>query len=203
MKAPLAAPGSVLASFEPPRPLEAIRSTIVLSGIAVLRERGLFEGYAARLDPAWTETLLSAIAGQWLPTAAAMAHFGAVDGLDLGSEAAYAIGAASAKRFGATLWGTLVRIATAAGADPWIVLGSYHRMFGRSFRGGGFAVRKLGPKEATIELSSVPVCRYAYFRDALRGAHETLLGFFSSAVVVREEPQSAHADGVTMRASWV
>jgi hypothetical protein len=187
-----------------PTPFESIRSTVVISGIAVLRSRGLFDAYAARLVPAARDVIVSSVAGTWLPVDAGMAHFAAIDELDLGPEASYEIGAASGKRFGATVWGTLVRVATAAGgADPWVVLGAYDRLFVRSFQGGGFVVRQLGPKDATVEIQGVPFSRYAYFRNAFRGAHAGPLGLFSTTVYVREVPGTIRTNGFTVRISWV
>ena len=190
--------------LQPPTPFESIRSTVVVSGIAVLRSRSLFEAYEARLESAMRDVLVSAVAGTWLPVDAGMQHFAALDALDLGADVSYEIGAASGKRFGSTVWGTLVRVAMAAGgANPWVVLSAYDRMFGRGFRGGGFAVWQLGPKEAAVELQGVPFCRYAYFRDAFRGAHSSLLELFSSTVYVREVPDTARPSGFTVRISWV
>lgn len=186
-----------------PTPVLHMRSTVVISGISVVRGLGFFDRYAAHLAPTARPLILEAIAGTWLPAAVVMEHFAAIDALGLTSEEAFDIGAASGKRFGATLWGTLVRVAKAAGADPWIALRSYDRIFGRTIDGGGFVVRELGPKDATIEILSVPFARYAYFRGACRGAHHTLVGFFASAIHVRELPRSSHPNGFVMRISWV
>jgi hypothetical protein len=180
-----------------------MRSTVVISGVAVARSRGLFDRYVAQLEPHARQPILEAIAGTWLPTAVAMEHFAALDALGLTAEEAFEIGAASGQRFGATLWGTLVRVAKAAGADPWIALRSYDRIFGRTIDGGGFVVTELGPKDATIEILSVPFSRHAYFRGACRGAHATLVRFFAGTTFVRELPRSAHPNGFTMRMSWV
>ena len=194
---------SEVVSERPASPLQHMRSTVVVSGVAIMRDRGLFDRYSARLPAGAREAILGALAGTWLPTAVVTEHFAAIDSLGLSTEQAHAIGASSGARFGKTLWGTLVRVAKAAGADPWVPLRSYERIFGRANDGGGFVVRKFGPKEATIELRSVPFARFAYFRGACCGAHATLIGFLATSSHVREVPRSAHPDGFTMRASWV
>ena len=186
-----------------PTPVRAMRSTVVISGVAIMRARGLFDRYVEHLGPSARPAILEAIAGTWLPVAFALEHFGAIDALGLTSEEAYEIGASSGQRFGATLWGTLVRVAKTAGAEPWLALRSYERIFCRAVDGGGFVVREVGPKEATIELLSVPFARYPYFRGATRGAHSTLVRFFANKAYVREVPGSVHTHGFKMSLSWV
>ncbi len=180
-----------------------MRSTVIVSGVSLLRARGLFNRYAAHLGHGARQAILEALAGTWLPTPVVMEHFAAIDSLGLTPQEGFDIGATSGRRFGTTLWGTLVRVAKAAGADPWIPLRSYNRIFCRAVDGGGFTVRELGPKEATIELLAVPFTRYDYFRHASCGAHATLVEFLADTAVVREAPRSAHPNGFVMRLSWV
>jgi hypothetical protein len=187
----------------PPTPVLHMRSTVIVSGVNLLRSRGLFDRYVSHLGHDARQAILEALAGTWLPTPIVMEHFAAIDALGLRPEEAFDIGATSGRRFGTTLWGTLVRVAKAAGADPWIPLRSYDRIFGRAVDGGGFTVRQLGPKEATIELASVPFARHDYFRHAACGAHATLIEFLAERAFVRELPRSSHPNGFVMRASWV
>jgi hypothetical protein len=194
---------SLVICQRPSSPLAHLRSTVILSGVSIVRARGLYDRYAAHLEPSVRQAIEEAIAGTWLPTTVAMGHFAAIDSLGLSTDEAFEIGASSGERFGATLWGTLVRVAKASGADPWVALRSYHRIFGRAVDGGAFVVRELGPKDATIELLSVPFSRHAYFRGACRGAHARLFGFLAAKIYVREVPRSAHDNGFIMRISWV
>ena len=187
-----------------PRPLRALRSTVVVSGIAVFRARGIFDAYSANLAPGAREALLSTVAGTWLPVDLADAHFAAVDALHLGTEQNFDIGATSARRFGETLWGTALKMVRATGAiDPWRIFGPYDRLWNRSFDGGGVVVTRAGPKEAFVEIRAIPFSRYAYFRDALRGTHQSLLSLFAHALYVREVPRRTTHEGFTMRISWV
>ena len=184
-------------------PLTHVRSTILVSGIAELRARSLFDAYMARLEPGTRDAIATMVAGVWVPVHLATKHFEAADGLGLSGEEAFDVGAAAGRRFQQTLWGTLVRVAVNAGADPWIILDSYDRLWPRGFDGGGFVVTQVGPKEATIELLSVPFSRFAYFRDAFRGVNGAGLGLFASTLYVREIPRRAHPNGFVVRASWV
>jgi hypothetical protein len=186
-----------------PTPLMRVRSTILVSGLAELRTRGLYDAYLTLLDPAVHDAVREMVAGVWVPTAIAMKHFEAVDGLAMTAEESFAVGAGAGRRFQATLWGTLVRVAVAAGADPWIVLEAYDRLWGRGFDGGGFVVSQEGPKEATIELRSIPFCRFAYFRHAFRGVNSSGMGLFTDTLYVREVPRRAHPNGFSIRVAWV
>ncbi|MGH7297457.1 MAG: hypothetical protein ACRELB_21150 [Polyangiaceae bacterium] len=183
-------------------PLRRVRSTVIISGLSELRARGHYERYLAGLEPAMREAIVAAIAGTWLPVEVATAHFGGVDALGLGADESFDIGAASARRFQQTLWGTLIRVAIAGGADPWLILGAYDRLWARVFDGGGFRVQQIGPKDATIEIRAVPLCRFAYFRDALRGVNTSGLGILARSLYVRELPHRTNATGMCLRASW-
>ena len=194
---------SEIVAAREPTALKAIRSTVVVSGIAVFKARGIFDAYCANLAPKARDVLLTTVAGSWLPVDLALAHFAAVDGIGLTSEQSFDIGATSARRFGETLWGTAVRMTRAAGVDPWNIFAIYDRLWKRSFDGGGFTVTRGGPKEAFVDIRSVPFARYAYFRDALRGTHQALLGLWARTIYVREVRSRTHADGFSMRISWV
>ena len=61
----------------------SFRSTWLTSSLVSLRERGHYDAYLKEIDPAWRETVLSAVPGVWLPMGAAMAHYGACDRLEM------------------------------------------------------------------------------------------------------------------------
>ena len=71
-----------------PTPARHIRSTLIVSGVAMLRARGLFDAYFAHLGPAAHEAILGALVGKWLPLSVAMDHFAAIDALGMSAEAA-------------------------------------------------------------------------------------------------------------------
>jgi hypothetical protein len=180
-----------------------VRSTLICSGLTELRQRGLFDAYVARLSPGPREIILTSVAGLWLPTDVALDHFRAVDALGLSAEQAFEIGAGSGKRIQQSVLSTLVRLAAGAGANPWTVFQNYERLWGRIFDGGTFHIDRHGPKEAVIEYANLPPCRYAYFRNAFRGANDAGLRLFSHALYVRELVGRATDEGMTLRVSWV
>jgi hypothetical protein len=188
---------------EEPLGLCRVRSTLLCSGIAELRGRGLFEAYAARLEPSARDVLVNAIAGVWLSIDVAMQHFAAIDSLGLTPAEAFEIGAASGKRVQQSVLQTLVRLASGAGANPWTVFQIYGRLWPRLMDGGGFTISRLGPKDAVLEYRRMPPCRFAYFRHAFRGVNHAGVGLFATSVYVNEAPRGANPDGMRLHCSWV
>jgi hypothetical protein len=196
---------TVLAHPRPPahaRPPANVRSTLLCSGIAVLRSRGLFESYAEKLDETAREPIVNIIAGVWMPLAIGMAHFQAVDALGLSADDAFAIGASSGRRIHATLLHTLVRMATGAGASPWTVFENYGRLWSRIFDGGRIQISKVGPKDALLEFSVFPPARFAYFRNAFRGVNHAGISLFVNTLYVRELVNRRKPDEFALRISW-
>ncbi|GAC1558770.1 MAG: hypothetical protein NVS3B10_17820 [Polyangiales bacterium] len=178
------------------------RSTLLCSGIAELRARGHFENYAAALEPAARDEILTMIAGVWMPMRIAMAHFQAVETLGLSDEEAFDIGGSSGRRIHATLLHTLIRLATSAGASPWTVFQNYGRMWARIFDGGRIVITRVAPKDALVEISCCPPARFHYYRNAFRGANHSGLALFARTVFVRELPSRRGHDEFALRVSW-
>jgi hypothetical protein len=173
------------------------------SGISEFRARGIFERYAAELAPAAREAMLSAVPGVWLPMDIAMAHFAAVDALGLPPEEAFSIGAASGQRSHGSNLQTSMRLAAGALATPWTVFEMLERLWGRSWDGGAFIATRIGPKDAVLELSAMPPCEFAYFRNAFRGAVWRAVTFCAKTAYASELPSRSSATGVSFRLSWV
>jgi hypothetical protein len=185
-----------------PIALRRVRSTLICSGIAEFRARGLFDAYAAKLDPPARDVLVNAIAGVWLSADIAMKHFGAIDSLGLTPTEAFEIGASSSRRVQQSVLQTVVHLASGAGATPWTVLQVYERLWPRIMDGGAFTISRAGPKDAVIEYRMVPPCRFPYFRNAFRGVNHAALGLFTTTVYVNEMPKRSSADGMAFHCAW-
>jgi len=183
-------------------PLRRVRSTLICSGIVELRERGLFDTYAATLEGEAREVLVNSIAGIWLPVDIAMKHYAAVDSLGLTEADAFQIGSAAGRRIQESALQTLVRLAAGAGTTPWTVFQVYESLWKRIMDGGGFAVSRVGPKDALIEYRGMPPCQFSYFREAFRGANHSGIGLFAKTVYVHELPKRRSASGMVLQCSW-
>jgi hypothetical protein len=183
-------------------PVRAVRSTLVTSGLVVLRERQLFERYAQALPPHHRETMQSLVAGTWLPTDFMLAHYAAWDSLDLSSEDIRVIGGKVASRVSENLLLAARYIAAGAGVTPWTALAQCGRFWTRAFDGGGIRVERHGPKDATVTVVEIPFARSAYFRGSMLAIHENVLGLLVSKMYVRLLPASVAASSFALRLAW-
>jgi hypothetical protein len=199
--------GEVVVEFPPAgtqtTPVTRVRSTLVTSSITALRARGLFDAYASHLASSDREALVTMIAGNWIPVALALKHYGACEALALTHDEAQAMGLDVATRVHASVLNTVRRLATGAGVTPWTVIGHYNRLWTRLFDGGAYHIIKTGPKDAVLELFEVPLVELSYFRSAFCGVNQAGLNLFSSKVVVRALPKRRMNGSFAISASWV
>src|SRR5580704_17776294 len=137
----------------PPRPMVRVRSTVVTSGIAALRERGHFDAYAAALEPKTRDILVTTIAGVWLPIDLVMTHYRACESLGLSHDECFAIGSAVGSRMHDNVLHLVRPLATSAGVTPWMAAARYEAFWTRLFDGGGFRITKVGPKDGFTEFT--------------------------------------------------
>jgi hypothetical protein len=64
----------------------AIRSTTLVSSMAALRAAGLVDRYFGLLPAEHAPVVRGLVAGEWLPMEVGMAHYGAVEALQLPAE---------------------------------------------------------------------------------------------------------------------
>ena len=184
------------------RQLRAARSTIIISSIAVIRGNGQFDAYRDALPVEVRPVLLEAIAGTWIPVEAAVEHYRACDALALGVDAQFANGRKTFERTGATLFGTMMRMARGAGVTPWAVLENLQRFWDRGYDGGGVCVYKVGPKEARTDLVGVAVCEVPYYRNALRGLMSVVIELFCAKAYLTEQRPPRGASSMSLRIQW-
>ncbi|HEY1694100.1 MAG TPA: hypothetical protein VGG39_18155 [Polyangiaceae bacterium] len=154
-------------------PVARVRSTMVISSLRGLRERGLLDAYRVRLPEAFHEPILGAVVGAWLGLDVATAHYSACDALGLTVPEQVSMGASVGDAINGTFLGTVVRMARGAGVTPWLVLKQYARLWDRIFDGGDVEIDKLGPKEALIQMHGLSLFSIPYIRVAMRGMHQT------------------------------
>jgi hypothetical protein len=182
-------------------PVRAIRSTVVVGSYAVLRERGLFDPYAAALPPEARDLLVHVVVGAWIPIDLALVHYAACDSLALTPDTIAQMGRGVFDRIRGTLLGTTVRMAREAGVTPWTVLPHLQRFWDRAYQGGGLSVIKVGPKEARGEVVQARLCESIYFRNALRGLLVGVLELFCRKAYVSILPVQASAS-IAYQMQW-
>lgn len=184
------------------RPVRAIRSTVVVSSFAVLRQRGLFDAYTVALPPESREHLVHVVAAAWIPLDLALVHYAACDSLGLAPDTIAELGRGVFDRIRGTLLGTTVRMAKGAGVTPWTVLPQLQRFWDRAYQGGGLSVTRLGPKEARGDVVQARICESPYFRHALEGLLAGVLELFCQKAYVSILPARPPA-GVSYKMQWV
>jgi len=198
---------AMIHTYPPPRekltPMTGVRSTILVSGLAALRERGLYDNWAAALDERTREAITTTIAGVWMPIDVVVRHYRACEGLGLSHDDAFAIGLSVGKRVQATMLHLVRHVAQEIGVTPWTIGAQYDRIFSRMFEGGGFRMLKDGPKDAVIEMLQIPLAEFGYFRSAFCGVNQAGMHLFAARSYVRIIPGSVTDSSFAIRVQWV
>jgi hypothetical protein len=186
------------------RPVTEVRSTLLQSSLGSLRHRGHFERYLTLIDRSQRELILQSIAPEWLPIAAAIAHYDACQRLELPNSELIDLGEDVGARIHGTFIGTIVRKARTIGLTPWVPLAQFQRLYERLMQGGGVALYRTAPKDCRIEVFQLPLARFPYFRSAFCGviASGIKLGG-GRAVTVRTANERDTESRLVYRASWV
>lgn len=192
----------VLACPDPIKPLLHARSTILIGSISAIRASDRWDRYVAALSPKSRELLLHLVAGTWVPVDLALEHYLACDTLGFTTDEQVTNGRFTFDRAGATVFGTLSRMAREAGVTPWTVLPQMQRFWERGYDGGGIAVIKTGPKDCRIEARAIPLLRSPYYRTALRGLVWAVFDLFSKRTFLTER-KGAGPDTLYVHAQWV
>jgi hypothetical protein len=186
------------------RPATTIRSTVLQSSVASLRQRGHFDRWLALIDVRHRATIVESLAPSWMPIEVAVAHYAACEALELPLSEQVAMGEAVGDRIQGSFLTTLMKSARAAGYNPLILLSQFDRLYGRLFQGGSVQLTQTGPKDADVEVRGMQTTRSPYFRIAFTGVVRA--GILFSGVrtgYVKQGAYNAGSDTLVMHTSWV
>jgi hypothetical protein len=182
----------------------SVRSTLLISSMRALKEGGHHDRYLRAIAPEHMGTITSAVAGTWLPIDVGIAHYRACDALGLSTYEQLAIGGQVVRSLQQTFIGTVLKLAGAgAGVTPLIGMQKFATIYGRSFKGGGTRVVRLGPKDVRAEVTGLPLASISYFRVAYRGFIQAGCEFFSRKVFVAELGGDFSPTRMAYGVSWV
>jgi len=184
--------------------LTHVRGTLLASSMQSLRSRGLYERYTTLLSHSYRDRVLNSVAGEWLSTDIALAHYSACDALRLSTDEQIGMGREVSKRTHETFLGLVVKMARGFGVTPWVVLPKINSLYMRIFRGGGIQITRLGPKYAKVQTLGLTPLGITYFRNAYLGMYEAGVGMFASNVQVRPLSTAASQPGkdFTLHLRW-
>ena len=186
----------------PTLPLRHMRSTVLLGSIDVIRESPHWDDYVRALEAPYRETLLTTVAASWVPISTAAAHYRACDLLALSVEEQVANGRKTFARAGGVIFGTVMKMAKEVGVTPWTLMAQFPRFWARSYDGGGVQVRKVGPKEAYVDVIRAPLFESRYHRNAVRGVIVSSIDLFCTKGYMTQRLGATIPDGVAYRVQW-
>jgi hypothetical protein len=175
--------------------LSHVRGTLLASSMQSLRSRGLFDRYSALLADSHRDRVLNSVAGEWLTTEIALAHYTACDALRLSVEDQIGMGRDVSRRTHETFLGLIVKMARGVGVTPWVVFPKINSLYMRIFRGGGIQITRLSPKDAKVQTVGLSPLSISYFRNAYLGMYEAGVGMFAANVQVRALSLAASPPG--------
>jgi hypothetical protein len=179
------------------------RSSWLASSLRSLRAHGYLEAYRARLPARYHAPILESVAGVWLPIEVAIAHYASIDTLGIPPSTVFEMGREIQDHAQSILANLALRTSKGVGVTPWVVFSHFRKFWDRTWRGGDFAIDKLGPKEATIEIVGWSVAPSGYVRHAMRGVLDGVAGQFCEKVYVRELPALCAGLSLGYRVAWV
>ena len=181
----------------------SVRTTLVVSSLQSLRQRGLADAYFAKLPAEHHEAIQSMIAGDWIPMSLARVHYDACEALGLGERGANEIGREVGHRVEGTFLAAMVRMAKSVGATPWIALEHVDKLYARLLLGGGgTCVVRTGPKDARVTMTGLDLVRVPYFRAAMAGVFEIGVELFCTRAHARVVADRRGAPRANIHVSW-
>jgi hypothetical protein len=179
-----------------------IRSTVLMSSYAAIRDGGYDALYREALPKEHHAVLFEAVAGMWIPIEVAVAHYEACAALGLSHDVQLALGRDLGHKIQGTILGTAVRMTREAGVTPWSVMPHFQRIWNRAYDGGGLYVEKRGPKEAHMEVHRAAQADCAYWRAALCGLSVGIIELFCRKAYMQETTTKRPPGCASFRVQW-
>jgi hypothetical protein len=192
----------VVALPNPIPPNTELRSTLLQSSLAGIDRLGLRDRYYENLAPEHHQAVKNIVIGTWVPIDLGLAHYDAINRLELSSDQSHANGRLIADRVQSSFGKTVFRSLGNA-VSPLSALERSPAFFERLLKGGGVAVDQLGPKDARVEIHGSRIGQFAYVRHAWAGMFEGTLGLLTRKVYARDVTPRNNGDLVVIAISWV
>jgi hypothetical protein len=176
---------------------------VLLASQAALRTAGHFDTYASKIHPDYRSKLLVEIVpNSWLGIDQAMAHYRACEELGLTQAQIHTIGGAVGDRINSVFVKSLVRLATGA-IQPWFAWELSPRVWARAWKGSALGVRRMGPKDARVDVVGFPCAVIPYVRVSLSAFFVKNTELFCRRAVARSvRPPSDAVETLSYVVSW-
>ena len=162
---------NVVIPHDPTRgPLKAVRRMLVHSSVAELQQSGLYDRYCALVTSDTLHRINELIGPGWMPIELVVAHYTALDGLQLSEADIYAAGQRAGAKMGDALLVAGAQVsAPSAERSVWSLIGAFSRMGRRIYEGGSSQYVKLAENKLLIEHRGNPLFALGYYRIAHGG----------------------------------
>lgn len=180
-----------------------VRSTLLRSSLMALERQGLTDAYRENLPAEVRDEILGVVPGTWVEIGLAMAHYRAIDSLQLKLADQLALGGAVGTSVQGLLVGTMMRVARGVGLTPWTGVGQYARIWDRLFVGGDLEVEKVHRAEAVVTMYGLRLFGVPYFRVAMRGLQQTGLSAIWTSRKAHVVEAASSETMLSCRISWI
>ncbi len=183
-----------------------IRGVLLHARIGLLKSAGHFEQYLAHLPVCYQDSVLNALASSWVPVAAGIAHFEALESMGLSDAQLARIAEPHGASLFDGLFTTMVRgVARQAGAEGvWAAVKQADRIWSRMYHGGACKVTQVGPKDAIIEISGLPYAQLRTYRVTYCSFLRGMFGVVTKTCVIKiAQDREPRSDRLAVSVSWV
>jgi hypothetical protein len=184
-------------------PVTSVRGTLLRSSLMALDGQGRLDAYREQLPRDMHDAVFGVVPGTWVDVALALAHYRAIDSLNLTIGEQLALGGAVGTSVQGLLVGTMLRIARGVGLTPWSGVGQYARIWDRLFMGGDLQVERVHASEGIVTMYGLSLFSVPYFRVALRGLQQKGLSAIWAWRKLYVTELSSSNTMLTYRVSWV
>jgi hypothetical protein len=180
-----------------------VRSTLLQSSLAGLRERGHFAAWSDQIAPAHRAVILETVAPVWVPSEVASAHYLACEAMKLSQAEQIVLSEALGSRVQGLFLSSVTKAAKQAGVTPWTPVPHFGRVWARLFMGGSAQLSKVGPKDLHVEIKGLALVQVPYFRLGFTAIVRAALVLFGArSAYAKVTGYRDGSDELTFLASW-
>jgi hypothetical protein len=180
-----------------------VRGQWIAASLRAVRERGLLDRYLAKLPSEHHTPIRTTPVHEWLPAHVVVAHYAALDALDLPPEDIESIGASVVIHGHGKAIEVALKVIPLSVFNVFSAVSMGDKLWERAFDGGALIILRLGPKEARMEAVGLPFSHLHYPRVAIRGVITGVMRLMVKTVYVRDLTLFGRSNTLAYRVSWV
>lgn len=180
-----------------------VRGQWIAASLRAVRERGFSPRYFEALPREHHEAIETMTVSQWLPAHVVVAHYEALDALQLAEEDIEAMGSSVVIRGHGKAIEIALKLMPRHVVNVFSFVARANTLWDRAFDGGGPAIYKVGPKEARFDVHGLPFAHLRYPRIAIRGVIAGVMRLLVRTVYVADVTRDRAPPVLGYRVQWV